>query len=125
MRRSEIQPLPTASWIGWCIRLTGLSCKENRCAKSEAAKTEKNEKRKRAVEMAGLWKAWKTKSRFSPLSTAPWESRQKQARFPHSHSSGDYAVEKWKTKSRFPTFPPRSHLDFIHSPKLRSSASFG
>src|SRR5947207_7565616 len=51
-----------------------IECKENRCAKSEAAKTEKNERRKRAVEMAGLWKAWKTKSRFSPLSTAPWKS---------------------------------------------------
>jgi hypothetical protein len=32
----------------------------------------------------------------------------KPARFPHSHSSGDEAVEKWKTKSRFPTFPPPS-----------------
>src|SRR5207245_7915261 len=70
MRRSEIQPLPTASWIGWCIRLTGSSCKENRCAKSEAAKTEKNEKRKRAVEMAGLWKAWKTKKQVSRFPTA-------------------------------------------------------
>jgi hypothetical protein len=30
------------------------------------------------------------------------------ARFPHSHSSGDEAVEKWKTKSRFPTFPQPS-----------------
>jgi len=55
--------------------------------------------------MTELWKAWKAKNRLSPLSTAPWESRQEQARFPHSHSSDDYAVEKWKTKSRFPTFP--------------------
>ena len=28
------------------------------------------------------------------------------ARFPHSHSSDDEGVEKWKTKIRFPTFPP-------------------
>jgi hypothetical protein len=29
------------------------------------------------------------------------------ARFPHSHSSGgSRRMEKWKTKSRFPTFPP-------------------
>src|SRR3989442_13828370 len=111
MRRSEIQPLPTASWIGWCIRLTGSSCKENRCAKSEAAKTEKNEKRKRAVEMAGLWKAGKNKSKVFPLSPAPWKSRQKQARFPHSPTSADYPVEKWKTKSRVPTFPtPVSYI---------------
>src|SRR5438128_9631015 len=67
-----------------------------------------NQDGKRAVEMAGLWKAWKAKSRLPPLSTAPWKSRQRQARFPHFHSSGDYAVEKWKTKPRFPTFPPRS-----------------
>ena len=32
----------------------------------------------------------------------------KPARFPQSHSSGDETVEKWKTKSRFPTFPPPS-----------------
>src|SRR6266705_1140363 len=30
----------------------------------------------------------------------------KNARFPHSHSSDDETVKKWKTKSRFPTFPP-------------------
>src|SRR5713226_6678695 len=108
MRRSEILPLPTASWIGWCTRLTASSCKENRCAKNEAAKTARNDKAKRAVEMAGLWKVWKAKTRLPPLSTAPWKSRRKQARFPHSHSSDDYAVAKWKTKTRFPTFPPRS-----------------
>ena len=29
------------------------------------------------------------------------------ARFPHFHSSGgSRRMEKWKTKSRFPTFPP-------------------
>jgi hypothetical protein len=55
--------------------------------------------------MTDLWKAWKAKNGLSPLSTGPWKSRQEQARFPHSHSSDDYAVEKWKTKSRFPTFP--------------------
>src|SRR5207245_10386422 len=101
MRRSEIQPLPTASWIGWCIRLTGSSCKENRCAKSEAAKTEKNERRKRAVEMAGVWKTWENKNRFFPLFTAPWKSRRKQARFPHSHTSRACALEKWKTQSKY------------------------
>src|ERR1022692_4738617 len=34
------------------------------------------------------------------------ENLAKAARFPHSHSSGDEAVGKWKTKNRFPTFPP-------------------
>jgi hypothetical protein len=62
---------------------------------------------KRAVEMPGLWKAWKAKSRLPPLSTAPWKSRQEQARFPHFHSSGgkqaDGKVENQKQVSHFPT----------------------
>src|SRR5437762_1997153 len=49
---------------------------------------QKTRRDKRAVEMPGLWKAWKAKSRLPPLSTAPWKSRQEQARFPHFHSSG-------------------------------------
>src|SRR5258708_28673081 len=32
----------------------------------------------------------------------PWKSQT--ARFPHSHRPGE-AVEKWKAKSRLPTFP--------------------
>ena len=69
----------------------------------------KNQKhaRKRAVEMAWLWKAWKAKSRLPPLTTAPWKSRQGQARFPHFHSSGgkqaDGKVENQKQVSHFPT----------------------
>src|SRR5437763_9936279 len=39
-----------------------------------------NQDGKRAVEMAGPWKAWKAKSGLPPLSTAPWKSRQGQAR---------------------------------------------
>jgi hypothetical protein len=56
--------------------------------------------------MPGRWKAWKTKSRFSTLPTVPWKSRQKQARFPHFHSSGDEAdgkVENQKQVFHFPT----------------------
>jgi len=73
--------------------------------------------RKRAVEMPRLWKAWKAKSRLPPLSTAPWKSRQRQARFPHFHSSGgSRRMEKWKTKSRFPTFPP-PRIPFLRNEK--------
>ena len=58
---------------------------------------------KRAVEMPGLWKAWKAKSRLPPLSTAPWKSRQGRARFPHFHSSGDEGGWKsGKPKAGFP-----------------------
>ncbi len=30
-----------------------------------------------------------------------------KARFPHSHSPDDYREEKWKSRSRIPTFPSR------------------
>jgi hypothetical protein len=60
------------------------------------------------VEMPGLWKAWKAKSRLTTLSTSPWKSRQRRARFPHSHSAddeGDGKVENQKQVSHFPTAP--------------------
>ena len=73
--------------------------------------------RKRAVEMPGLWKAWKAKSRLPPLSTAPWKSRQGQARFPHFHSSdgkqADGKVENQRQVSHFPT----ATNPFIPEPK--------
>jgi hypothetical protein len=56
--------------------------------------------------MTGLWKPWKAKSRLPPVSTGPWKSRQKQATFPHSHSSdgeADGKVENQKQVSHFPT----------------------
>jgi len=58
------------------------------------------------MEMTGLWKPWKAKSRLPPVSTGPWKSRQEQARFPHFHSSGDEAdgkVENQEQVSHFPT----------------------
>lgn len=61
-----------------------------------------------AVEMPGLWKAWKTKGRFPWLSTSPLEISPKPARFPHSHGAGDEAdgkAENQKQVSRFPTAP--------------------
>jgi hypothetical protein len=33
-----------------------------------------NHEKQRAVEMTVPWKAWKTKTRFSTLPTAPWKS---------------------------------------------------
>jgi len=55
--------------------------------------------------MPGPWKAWKSKSSFPTLSTAPWKSRQ-QREIPTFPQPGFAALEKWKTKSGFPTFPP-------------------
>src|SRR5260370_15563685 len=64
---------------------------------------QKTRREKRAVEMPGLWKAWKAKSRLPPLSTAPWKSRQEQARFPHFHSSG--GSRRWKSGKPKAGFP--------------------
>src|SRR5438552_17586922 len=76
-------------------------------ANEVAAPAQKRKKAgRRAVEMTGLWKPWKAKSRLPPVSTGPWKSRQEQARFPHFHSSGDEAdgkVENQKQVSHFPT----------------------
>src|SRR6266849_6550917 len=44
---------------------------------------------KRAVEMPGLWKAWKAKGRLPPLSTSPLEISPKGGAIPHFHSSDD------------------------------------
>jgi hypothetical protein len=60
-----------------------------------------------AVEMPGLWKEWKAKNRLPTLSTSPLEISPKGGEistFPQLRRSG---LEKWKTKSRFPTFPFR------------------
>ena len=40
-------------------------------------------------------------------------------RFPHSHSPDDDRVEKWKSKSRIPTFPTRLMVPY----KLRKEDS--
>src|SRR5437762_5592178 len=72
---------------------------------------------KRAVEMAGLWKAWKAKGRLPPLSTAPWKSRQKQARFPHFHSSGDEGG--WKSGKPKAGFPLSHRLDSLSHKRTR------
>src|ERR1051326_7797748 len=90
---------------------------KEKATKNEETKTQKKKNRR------GLWKAWKAKSRLPPLSTAPWKSRQTRARFPHSHSSDDYAVGKWKTKSRFPTLPPRSLMFETRTENARASPS--
>ena len=66
-----------------------------------------------AVEMPGLWKAWKAKGRLPPLSTSPLGISPKAGEiptFPQLRRRG--RMEKWKTKSRFPTFPPpRIYID--------------
>src|SRR5574341_936367 len=62
---------------------------------------------KGAVEMPGLWKAWKAKGGLPTLSTSPLEisQRQRDSHIPTAPTTT--AMEKWKSKSRISTFPPR------------------
>ena len=55
---------------------------------------------------AVLWKLWKAKGRLPTVSTA-LGNRYRDSHIPTAPMS----VEKWKTKTRFPTFP-LSHVVF-------------
>src|ERR1700687_1953913 len=80
-------------------------------------------KKRNAVEKAARWKPWKTKSRFPTATTVPWKSRPHREiptfpprlLFPPRLTKQQeriliWAVEKWKSKSRIPTFPPPRKL---------------
>src|SRR5215831_3260623 len=59
------------------------------------------------MEMPGLWKPWKAKNRLPTLSTSPLEISPKAGEIPtFPQLRRRRRMEKWKTKSRFPTFPP-------------------
>src|SRR5437867_2234584 len=61
--------------------------------------------------MPGLWKEWKAKGRLPTLSTSPLEISPKAGEistFPQLRPRR--RMEKWETKSRFPTFPPPRFL---------------
>ena len=62
--------------------------------------------KRRAVEMAERWKAWKSKGRISPLPTVPWKSRKEREipTFPQlRRKQADGKVENQKQVSHFPT----------------------
>ena len=74
--------------------------------------------------MTGLWKAWKAKSRLPPLSTSPLEispTAGEISTFPQPRRRR--RMEKWKTKSRFSTFPPPRFLISLKK-KTRTRAGF-
>ena len=57
--------------------------------------------------MPGLWKAWKAESRLPTLSTIPLGISPRAGEIPtFPQRRRPRRMEKWKTKSRFPTFPP-------------------
>jgi hypothetical protein len=63
--------------------------------------------KKRAVEMPGLWKAWKAKNRLPTLSTSPLEISPKGGEIPTfpaaPTTTADGKVENQKQVSHFPT----------------------
>src|SRR6202030_1974176 len=70
------------------------------------AEKENSAMKKRAVEMAERWKAWKSKGRISPLPTVPWKSRKEREipTFPQlRRKQADGKVENQKQVSHFPT----------------------
>src|SRR5579872_7626015 len=85
------------------------------------------------MEMPGRWKAWKTKSRFSTLPTAPWKSRPRREipTFPQLRQGARGKVENQNQVSHLPTRTSRLLLRVVYlkkpkkgefSPQQRSTA---
>jgi hypothetical protein len=64
--------------------------------------------------MTGPWKAWKSRSSFSTLSTVPWKSRQHREipTFPQPGFAPDGKVENQRQVSHFPTGGSRHRFLF-------------
>src|ERR1017187_9355972 len=66
----------------------------------------------------------KPRAGFPLFPRAPWESHQKQARFPHSHSSGDEGGwESGKPKAGFP-LSQRPEYIYVRKQTTRPRAGF-
>src|SRR5436853_7081735 len=74
------------------------------------------------MEMAGLWKAWKAEGRLPPLPTSPLGISPTAGEIPtFPQLRRRRRMEKWKTKSRFPTFPPPRFLSQKRTRPLRGA----
>src|SRR6266849_70917 len=100
MRRSEILPWPTASWIGWCTQLTASSCKENRCAKNEAAKMARNDKSEESCGNGGVVESVESQNQASPSFHNPLEISPKAGEIPTAPTT-----TPWKSGKPNPGFP--------------------
>src|ERR1035438_10838945 len=85
-----------------------INRRKARARANEAAvvATTKNRKERELWKCRGCGKRGKPKAGFPLFPQAPWESRQRQARFPHFHSSRDEAdgkVENQEQGFHFPT----------------------
>jgi hypothetical protein len=79
------------------------------------------------VETPGRWKAWKTKSRFSTLPTAPWKSRKpgEIPTFPQLRRSAHGKVENQNQVSHFSTRASRIRLRSCFSQNQRRKKKGG
>src|SRR6185369_4383632 len=78
-----------------------LAIARRRLRRSSRQKT--SEPRKELWKCRGYGKRGKPKTGFPLFPRAPWESRQRQARFPHSHSSDDEGgCKSGKPRAGFP-----------------------
>src|SRR5256885_8500611 len=109
MRRSEILPLPTALWIGWSTRLTASSCKENRCAKNEAARMARNDKSQKSCGNGGAVESVESQKQAFPSFHSPLEISPKPGEiptFPQLRRLRGGKVENQTQVSHFPTAFP-------------------
>src|ERR1039457_4122223 len=80
-----------------------------------------NRKARELWKCRGCGKRGKPKAGFPLFPRAPWKSRQRQARFPHSHSSGDEGGWKSaKPKAVFP-LPPRPEYIYVRKPNAQAA----
>src|SRR5579864_1371598 len=107
------------SRAGWRRRRRPATPGEEAINKCRHAGAQRNE-RKKSCGNGGAVESVEIQKAGFPLFPPLLGNLAKAARFPHSHSSGDETVEKWKTKSRFPTFPPPS-LGLNEEQKTKSS----
>ena len=75
---------------------------------------------KSAVEMPGLWKAWKTKNRFPTLPTSPLEILAQRRRDFHIPTApATRAVEKMENQKQVSHFPTATIPPFLEPKKQR------
>src|SRR5882724_1044586 len=106
MRKSEILPLPTASWTGWCTRLTASSCKENRYENCGAAKMQRNEKPEESCGNDGAVESVESQRQASPSFHSPLGISPKAGEiptFPQLRRLRRGKVENQNQVSHFPT----------------------
>src|ERR1035438_10110955 len=103
-----------------------INRRKARARANEAAvvATTKNRKERELWKCRGCGKRGKPKAGFPLFPRAPWESHQKQARFPHSHSSGDEGG--WKSGKPKAGFPLSHRPEYIYVRKqtTRPRAAF-